>query len=889
MLQGLLYIFLILFAPDVFASFFDPPPTDKSVSVLGQIFGSNIGTIYLGGAANPTMSNIMEKFNFVMVTVGSIIVSYVAILSVINTAQEGEAMGKRWSSIWIPMRSVIGMALLIPSPGTGYSFIQVLVTYVIIQGIGAADQVWNLALDGLQKGSSVTMSSTVLSDPQIANSGDALASNILQIAICLESLNQIAKTGDHAATGDWLNRNASYMKHYTTDATYEPIAAPNDPDTPINQVTVSGYSNFGILDEKDTDSTHTATCGSIQVNGTAYLSDFSDGYFTGLTAAEKYKILVKKAQEIYEIKQLAISSMISILQPLAQAIVKNNVKPVILSPYSQNIKRPSSTAIQLQPQGYKPAAKQAYVDLLSTLIKSVDSSSLTEALKQAINIGRIQGWAVAGSFYFIFNKSVIPSFVTDVTAAPTAKLTVSCNSSCVDNLYGSTPSFDLITNQNTTLSKFGLSSEELKAINTYLATGNIYWQNDADVSANLNLATASKGDVGNEIIAALAKPLNDLMLTFMQSLNGSTTGGDILLAQSKFGQSMMRAMEVTWLVVIGAVIALAAPAWIPFTAGYLGLYIGILMTVLSMVIPIIALIWGIGASLAVYVPLIPFIIFTTATVGWLIAVIEAILAAPLICIGLVMPSGDELGRLETALMILANVFLRPLLMILGFILAGRIYSAAVYIVDKGMLEVLNTINVQTIFSSILVFFIYASFIMGVTNTCFSIIYGLPDKVLRWIGGGHPEATDMSAAQAAKSSISAAAGEIGKGMADTGKMGSDAVKALAKEGVEKSTELAAAAAKTKGADKAFMAHQEMVNKSKGEDANKAWQAMHDKASAGDKTKPQEGMTAKQDAQAAADTKTSIASVPQEHKNASKDFMDAIKKMQQNYKDKDGNKT
>jgi conjugal transfer/type IV secretion protein DotA/TraY len=879
MLQGLLYITLLLFSPDIFAGFFDPPPTDKSVNVLGLIFGANIGNVYLGGAANPTMSNIMEKFNFIMVAVGTIVVSYVAILSVINTAQEGEAMGKRWSAVWTPLRTVSGMVLLIPSPGTGYSFIQVMVTYVILQGIGAADQVWNLALDGLQKGSSVTMGKNVIPGVEILGIAYPIAADILQIAICLEGLNQIARTGDHALTNDWLNRNAAYMKHYTTSTNIDPRIIPSDPNS-ITSISVTGASNFGVEDPNNTNSMQTATCGSIEVSGTAYVADFGADYFNDMSASEKYRILLKKAQEIYDTKQLAISSMISILQPLAEAIVRNNVKPLVLTSYSQNIKRPPDTSTSLQPQGYKPAATQAYVDILSGLIRTADSSSLTNALRDAIRIGKTQGWVVAGSFYFVLNKNITPGFITDIYTAPEINTPVSCTGGCENLLYSTPPKFDLIETKNPTLTKLGLSNAEMQAMNTYLATGAIYWRNDSAVASNLNLATADDGDFGNQIIAAIAKPLNDLMLSFMQSLNGTTTGGDILLAQSQFGQTMMRAMEAAWLVTIAAVIVLALPAWIPFTAGYLGLYIGLLMTLLSMVIPVIALVWGIGASLAVYVPLIPFIIFTTATVGWLIAVIEAIIAAPLICIGLVMPSGDELGRLETALMILANVFLRPMLMILGFILASRIYSAAVYIVDKGMLEVLNTINVQTIFSSVLVFFIYASFIMGITNTCFSVIYGLPDKVLRWMGGGRPEATDMSAAQEAKRAIGAAAGEIGKGMADTGKMGTEKVSGMAKENAERWANMSgeakassspsnpvrnffkgraedrAAAKEAKEAKGAEASHSKMIDLTRGEDAARFHKEMAAKAN----------------------TAASKASIPEAHKADMGKVFDEMKKRQ-----------
>ncbi len=167
-MKGLLYIFLLIFAPTVFGGPFDPPPTDESVSLLGVIFSGSVGSIYLGSAtANPVLTSLMEKFNFIIVVVGTVVVSYVAILSTINTAHEGTAMGKKWSAVWIPMRSVAGMALLVPAPSTGYSMIQVTVMWIILQGVGAADALWNIALQGLTSGVSPTTGSQV--SPTVLN------------------------------------------------------------------------------------------------------------------------------------------------------------------------------------------------------------------------------------------------------------------------------------------------------------------------------------------------------------------------------------------------------------------------------------------------------------------------------------------------------------------------------------------------------------------------------------------------------------------------------------------------------------------------------------------------------------------------------------------------
>ena len=75
---------------------------------------------------------------------------------------------------------------------------------------------------------------------------------------------------------------------------------------------------------------------------------------------------------------------------------------------------------------------------------------------------------------------------------------------------------------------------------------------------------------------------------------------------------------------------------------------------------------GIGLMLGFYVPLYPFMIFTFGVIGWLITVLEAMVAAPLVCLGLTHPEGhDFLGEAKQAMMLLLGVFIIPVLMVIG--------------------------------------------------------------------------------------------------------------------------------------------------------------------------------------------------------------------------------
>jgi hypothetical protein len=66
---------------------------------------------------------------------------YTIIAGTMSTAHDGELLGKKWSSIWIPIRTCIGTAAILPTM-KGFCGAQAIVVWLAIQGIGLADIVW---------------------------------------------------------------------------------------------------------------------------------------------------------------------------------------------------------------------------------------------------------------------------------------------------------------------------------------------------------------------------------------------------------------------------------------------------------------------------------------------------------------------------------------------------------------------------------------------------------------------------------------------------------------------------------------------------------------------------------------------------------------------------
>ncbi|HJN37796.1 MAG TPA: DotA/TraY family protein [Gammaproteobacteria bacterium] len=159
-----------------------------------------------------------------------------------------------------------------------------------------------------------------------------------------------------------------------------------------------------------------------------------------------------------------------------------------------------------------------------------------------------------------------------------------------------------------------------------------------------------------------------------------------------------------------------------------------------------------GVVLAVYVPFMPFLLFLFGAIGWIIAVIEAMVAAPLVAMGVTHPEGhDLLGKAEQALMLLLGIFVRPILMIIGLFFAIVLANISMKLLNLGFVfslvsfyETLDTaakdisgdavLGFVYVVSTTGVLTVYAYVVMAILEQVFSLIYQIPDRILRWIGG-----------------------------------------------------------------------------------------------------------------------------------------------------------
>ncbi len=229
------------------------------------------------------------------------------------------------------------------------------------------------------------------------------------------------------------------------------------------------------------------------------------------------------------------------------------------------------------------------------------------------------------------------------------------------------------------------------------------------------------------------------------------------------------------------VAALLAIAWaFTFTSSITPMMIPLM----GLFTPVLLALITAGLIMSLYIPLVPFIIFTFGAIGWFINVIEAMIAAPLVALGIAHPEGQEiLGKAEPAVILLVNIFLRPTFMIFGLLIGMMLSYVGIWLLNAGFGTAWTSVTGNvTGFTSLLslvgIMLIYALVVLQIVQKSFSLIHVIPDEVLKWIGGnikgmgGEAEAEKAIAGGAQSGAetvgkVGQAAGAVGDGAMKSG--------------------------------------------------------------------------------------------------------------------------
>ena len=124
-----------------------PPSGDISVHMLSSLLGSGWWK-FVSGVAAPSgpgaiLGAIFQTVDIALLMYVSAIMLYTAFVGGLATAHEGVPLGKRYHSVWAPLRGPATWFMLFPLPwAKGLAMIQVIMLVAVYWGIGVADDVW---------------------------------------------------------------------------------------------------------------------------------------------------------------------------------------------------------------------------------------------------------------------------------------------------------------------------------------------------------------------------------------------------------------------------------------------------------------------------------------------------------------------------------------------------------------------------------------------------------------------------------------------------------------------------------------------------------------------------------------------------------------------------
>jgi conjugal transfer/type IV secretion protein DotA/TraY len=128
------------------------------VNPQGMAFDINNPAYKPDGFPWPYHRGLHAMFAFystALLLVGGLIIIYYAIVVVVETAQTGTPFGKRFNTVWAPIRLVIALGLLIPI-GTGLNSAQYITLYVAKFGSNFASNGW-LEFNGATQGAATNL------------------------------------------------------------------------------------------------------------------------------------------------------------------------------------------------------------------------------------------------------------------------------------------------------------------------------------------------------------------------------------------------------------------------------------------------------------------------------------------------------------------------------------------------------------------------------------------------------------------------------------------------------------------------------------------------------------------------------------------------------------
>lgn len=668
----------------------------SAADAFRMVFGvdsSSLASI-MGNTQETLIGSVSSVINLVALTAAVFAMLLTFFTGLAQSAHEGKVLGQRYSSLWVPLRAVLGLGFLTPLPG-GYSMLQAIVLWIASLGSGFADQAAN---GGVVYMTRDTAPAVIMSN---ATSGRSTLNSLFAAALCAARTNQVAaEAREQGASTLGVRTNllpVSRVMVYPPAVTNTGGSGGNDPPTMVLRGGVSYDGVDGLASSK-------GVCGVVTIERNL-----------SLRGTLNAPIMASFGEQVTNLHRLANTLDGFAAEVVAGTLSMSEVRRRLLA-FEGEFARDESRRVL------------SYAAQAGAQLQAAKGLALRESTDG--------GWLNLGAYYMKLSRSID-------AAQSNASADVNALEARLDQMPAALRE-DLAPYRAFAQSALR-SSNTTGAVNPADAAAGVsavgagenanpgLWDMFTAGASALSASPEVSMDMVWEAIKTFVTEIGRGMFQLLKQKVFGAPGQDPVLAMSTAAHGGLALLEV------GALIPLA----IAVISGGTVIGIGAAMTILSLMIPTLLAIGAPLMMLAYYLPMVPYIYWTFGVLAWVLMMIEAVAIAPLWAAAHVMPEGEGLAgqHAKQGWMLMISLLVRPVLMVMGFyaaVLVMRFMSLFLGMTFDLFWDSSHTGLLAGTFgplSFLAYFFALAGLTIAVAKAAFSLIYEVPNRALRWIGGG----------------------------------------------------------------------------------------------------------------------------------------------------------
>lgn len=694
------------------SSNYTPGQGDAAIEMLREIFGNAITHIVGAspGAAENATANMLGAafgvFNSGVLFFGAIILTWVTVFGIANTANDGQVLGKKWSTFYTPLRTFTASAFLIPS-ASGYSAVQFAILLFVSWSVGFASHMWGAVVDYVVVNDAVEQAvKSVQEDPNFDN----LAFSALRMQVCAYGVNQ----GVNQTMGAGTVNLAPAFENAT------------NPSSSLNPYQSTTYTTTVSMQDARWPGSGDI-CGKLLLTTTYVRPDTNSG----------------STQDVATSVKNAINT---IRYRYASALVSPGGE---IGSLAQDIIRASQT------EGASVSA-QAIGDRIVSIRRQMMSDITAEVRSQVSNENanlaqkfKEKGWVYAGSLHrelarikdSIRSVSTTRSEYIAGTADPATALGGDVATSVRSVMVRYDAIVSAIVQKNNTTAASTTGKPVLPSIQTNFSISDFSDGGNGIKSKIMSYYNGIPDSIMRGLIFYLGEDGTDPVMQVKNVGDWMATVGEAMyLTKTLILSSLEGAGETARVGANQSVLGINVAGGVAIVAGFIKFLATLVTNLWQQFGPGATVLMYGGYFLGIWIPMVPFYVFALGVIGWLIQVGESLAAGSLWMVMHLTPEGNDsfIGSQQQGYLLLMSLFARPALMVLGVVFSMAALIPAIRFINAGFITTFRVVQADSVTGLLSIagfMLVYCVIIFAVFMLVFSLPQTLPDRILRWVGAG----------------------------------------------------------------------------------------------------------------------------------------------------------